>query len=1224
VIAGLLLATGLAGALAARADDVVVEATRGPAVTASADFAEAVSPNVQGGAYLRAPAAEGGTPEGVIRVAAPAGRYYVYVAWARHPQGARDVLVRLGDVQVRVDESRLANGGVPEDLTLDDMPGFDGVCSSGLCRLTDEPVALDGTEHLEVVRSDTTLGTVTTLDYVVFSPCLYLDDLGSDARLTGPVTVNLKDYGAHASGNVGFGLAFLPKGVAEASVEWTVPADGLFLVEADANRGQSRAVTMPLQVTLPDGTAATWALAGKLPVFGRGEWQTLGALAARRGTKLQLGTAADGYTCCDLLRLTPVDEAALSPAGEGTAQTFIVQWEEAARGRPWLRQVRVVPVGEGAAQVAPLARPEEGWQGVQVRMPEGRLPVLGLPGDRGLPVPAEGAVRVELAEDYGFTLSAALLRQHPLVWLRDLGVCAVAGDGATRQAQTEAMAAVVRRASRQPFRSTAEQYSAFTGYSEDRWGQDDRAFEFAYLPDRPLAPRVSAAISAMPEADYGYFLSRVAEPRHRRMFLGWPNVCQEFYVLSNGCLGVSSASGQGTGHPPAEAFTVAFGAGDPASFREHGDPTVKQSIEDGYQLIAHTRWDEAGARLECTAFAYPLAGEEVRTGSEPLGAFVRYASRGRGGTPLWLRIRPDEWGGPDLPLQGLGAARVANGLLLAGDRVVLGVLRGSAAIAAAADGELLVRLNPSDGRVDLAVPYIAVEPALVQQAQQLGFDGARQRMRRYWDARLAQGAKVEVPEAIVNDQYRTLYPRTLMCGDLDTQGDYALKTSPIIYEAVWLHATAYGIEGLARRGHFAEAKQYLEAAFHWQGSQPSDAPGAYTTWDGFFNAPPRYTAALWLNFHGWMQWAAARYFLFSDDQAYLAEKLPALVKSLEWTASQRRLTMNPNADGSRPPNYGWLPPGRVTDGSAGTSTFTDCINWMGCNEVVRLLERIGHPRAAEFRREADDYRACILRGLRLAAREREPVRLNDGTFVPYVPGYLESQGHEENMWYAAVVDGALEGILDSGVVPPGDPLEDWVLANLEDNLFVIAPNLADEAYFLGHGCGYLRRDEPAQAIYTLHSVLASHMARDTRTTFEHRSWGANRVYELTPWPMGYYTRMLAGMLCYDEGTDLTCCRATPRAWLAPGRTIRVERLQTRFGPTSFTLTGEPQGVRGTIDLPRRYPPAAAYLRLRVAGEVTEVRLNGQRARPDGDTVRLPAGGGRVRVEAEVQRGSLRP
>ena len=128
-----------------------------------------------------------------------------------------------------------------------------------------------------------------------------------------------------------------------------------------------------------------------------------------------------------------------------------------------------------------------------------------------------------------------------------------------------------------------------------------------------------------------YFLNRVEDPKHRRMFLGWPNVCQEFYVLSNGAIGVSSGSGPGTGHPPAEHFTVQFGAGETPMFKEHGDPSVTQEIEDGYHIIVHTKWKAADAAIASAALAYPLAGEDVRTGNEPLAAFVRVRTlRARG------------------------------------------------------------------------------------------------------------------------------------------------------------------------------------------------------------------------------------------------------------------------------------------------------------------------------------------------------------------------------------------------------------------------------------------------------------------------------------------------------------------------------------------------------------------------------------------------------------------
>ncbi len=80
---------------------------------------------------------------------------------------------------------------------------------------------------------------------------------------------------------------------------------------------------------------------------------------------------------------------------------------------------------------------------------------------------------------------------------------------------------------------------------------------------------------------------------------------------------------------------------------------------------------------------------------------------------------------------------------------------------------------------------------------------------------------------------------------------------------------------------------------------------------------------------------------------------------------------------------------------------------------------------------------------------------------------------------------------------------------------------------------------------------------------------------------------------------------------------RVERLQTRFGPTSFSLKAAPGRITGTLELPSRYRPSAIRLRLRTEKPVVSVRVNGRAAPFDAatKTVTLPAGGPRVEVEA---------
>ncbi len=1200
--------------LAGAAPEVLVSDLSHETIRRSGSFVSAESPYAHHKDYVRAVAVPDGDAA-TLRVPAPAGEYYVYLAWVREPKSARDVLVRVAGREFRIDQRLLACGLDPAKVARDDMDGYAGVCNSGLYRLGTKPLRLSKGDLLEVVRSDTEAETITSLDYVLFSRHLYLDDLGNGATLRRPA-INVRDYGRNQSGDIGYGVALLEQPGeknAMADIEWAIPAAGRYLLEATPFCGPNRAAQACVKVEVPGVDEAEVLLPSRAGDFGRSGWKRLALLDGKPGTKITVRASADGIITVDLLRLRPLGEADLAALQTRGQREITIQWEAASEAKPWLKEVRAVPVGKTLLRVSPLRGKEPMPNGIRVRAAK-RVPIIGSGGDTAL-LPEDGALRVMLADGYGFTLSTALLRREPFVWLKDLGIFASSrGTFAAMQEEIAELEAAVAKGRAAPFRSPSEQYWEWLGANVWDGGTDGRAFRFAYQVPRPSSPRVAERIRAMPEVGFEYFCRRIPDVRFHRMFLGWPNVAQEFTVLSNGTIEVRGGSSKGTGHPAAQDFAVAFGIGKNPQFRAHGDPQVTQSIEDGYHLAVHTSWRQDDTAVETVAVAYPLVGEEVRTGWEPLGVFVRFRRR-RGSVPLWLRLSQ---------LPELKDAAVKDGCLVAGKRLVLSVDGGDLAVESADEKATVVKLTPRDGYVDLVIPYVAVPPDLVARARRLGFDKALAAAKKYWDARLARGARVDVPDPAVAQQYKTIYPRIMITGDLDSEGDYALKTSPTHYEDVWLHCTSYGIEALCRRGHFEEARQYLDAGFRWQGSQRvQNAPG-YTNWEGFFNAPPRYTALLWVNFHGWFQWVSARYYLFSDDRQWLDGKLPALIKSLEWTASQRKLTMRENEDGSRPANYGWLPAGRVTDGSVGTSTFSDCINWLGFNEVVTVLERIDHPRAAEFCTIADDYRACILRGLKMATATREPVRLADGTYVPYVPGYLESNGHEEDMWYAAVVDGGLLGILDSGILAPGEPLEDWVCHNLQDNLFVLAPNLADEGHFLGQGCSYVRRDEPEMAVYTLYSCLATQMARETRTTYEHRSWGAGRIYELTPWAGGYWNRMLCGMLCYDEGGRLVIGRGMPRAWLEPGKRIRIEQLQTRFGPVSFTLSAEENRIHGILELPTRYRPAGSSLRLRLRGRVESVKLNGQAAAFDGATesVALPVEGGRVEVEAVLVRSGV--
>jgi hypothetical protein len=180
---------------------------------------------------------------------------------------------------------------------------------------------------------------------------------------------------------------------------------------------------------------------------------------------------------------------------------------------------------------------------------------------------------------------------------------------------------------------------------------------------------------------------------------------------------------------------------------------------------------------------------------------------------------------------------------------------------------------------------------------------------------------------------------------------------------------------------------------------------------------------------------------------------------MEWVVRNREGTKRLNADGTRPMNYGWFPPGRVDDGTVGTSIFNDANLWFGLAAMTRVLEEIGHARAKEFRAAADEYRSCIQDGERRSAAGRPLMRLNDGTWVPYLPGYLDRPGNEMagKAKYTSVVDTAWAwGMLDTQVFPAGSPENQWLVRLMEDSYSPLVPGLPDEPFCIGPIGEYLQ------------------------------------------------------------------------------------------------------------------------------------------------------------------------
>ena len=95
-------------------------------------------------------------------------------------------------------------------------------------------------------------------------------------------------------------------------------------------------------------------------------------------------------------------------------------------------------------------------------------------------------------------------------------------------------------------------------------------------------------------------------------------------------------------------------------------------------------------------------------------------------------------------------------------------------------------------------------------------------------------------------------------------------------------------------------------------------------------------------------------------------------------------------------------------------------------------------------------------------------------------------------------------------------------------------------------------------------------------------------------------RSMTAFAACERAATVHLLLATPREWLRPGASNRLDRLQTSTGPLTLALTVAADGRRATLDLS---PPPRGKLLLHTRSlAAAGFRLEGQAAAPDTMTV----------------------
>ncbi len=665
---------------------------------------------------------------------------------------------------------------------------------------------------------------------------------------------------------------------------------------------------------------------------------------------------------------------------------------------------------------------------------------------------------------------------------------------------------------------------------------------------------------------------------------------------------------------------------------------------DGYLPIATQSWRAQDIVWDEQAFAIPLRGplspsDSGRSEDTPAVLLVRVAARNVGSSPkpavLWLSVNGND------PLHTSGDRLFSSETLRAifsGGSCSLLPLPGTGRQAL----KCAFSIAPGQSKaIVLKLPALTgLTESDIQSTEDLDFAAQRDRVEAYWRQLVEKAARISVPEPIFNAFLRSTVVHIHITATKDPQtGLMMLPAASYIYD-VYENEACYQLLLLDALGQGADAAAFLKPMLELQGSK--NFPGAQTgSFAGVFHGAKisdavDYTANGYGLDQGTVLWTLAQHYLYTRDKQWFRGAWPHMKKAIEWIEKQRAATRFDFANGEPAREYGLLPASKLEDNNDWANWFSiNAFAWSGMDLTAQILSELDQPEAVAVRQEAADYKADLRRAVLRASGAAPVVRLQDGTYQPYVPTVPARRfrlfGPLQMNYYARYGNPDLKPLLRLGadrdtlcgsvlllilgVFEPDEPVANWILNDWEDNetlssgMGMNIHGMTDDKLWFSQGGMvfqanlinpipvYLKRHEIPAAIRNLYNdFVACFYPEANQFTEEFHQWvhASGPFYKSSD--EARFVNRLRDMLVLEDRDTLWLAAGTPRRWLESREGVQVTDASTFFGPVSYSLHAgsKPHTVEATVRLPMRNPAKQDWLVVRTpTHRINSVRVNGR-------------------------------
>jgi hypothetical protein len=630
----------------------------------------------------------------------------------------------------------------------------------------------------------------------------------------------------------------------------------------------------------------------------------------------------------------------------------------------------------------------------------------------------------------------------------------------------------------------------------------------------------------------------------------------------------------------AKAFALHVADGSQIVTRRIGGPALTLFVGDGRE-----RYGSCLVRLSEPRLAHGWLPILRTTYVDARG--VRYAqesfagrAHGVGSLVSFVRLRVDATRAPGgtavvrfVPSSGSAGRLVADGVRTGAVGGIRRRVHGTAVI------DVAWVHRPGSGR-----------PALDAGA----YDSARSDVRRFWEAELARGALLQIPDRRAFDAERSLLVQQRVLTWRYSVGNP--------YEELSFAEALDAARVMAAYGHADVSEAILRFALR-------RLPVRYSNWRA-----------------GAVLVAAADLYRLTGDSTFVESRRPALVAVL------RRLEHQLQSGGS-----GLLDREQFSSDIRRPviGLHGQAVAWRGLVAIARAWSRLGHPRLAA---RADAAAALLARGLRTEVRSAAR-RLEDGSL--FVPAALddaaapfdELTASRDGSYWNLVMPYALA----SGLFPANGATARGVWRYMSSHgsrlLGLVraraarlypsgasTPSGIDEVYGIDVARFLADVDLPDELVLSLYGALAGSMTPGTFVSGEAATivpLRGERLGSMYLPPNGgtstSFLETLRVALVHERRSargrpvGLELAFATPRAWLGDGKLIEVLRAPTSFGQVSYVVRRRGNVVRVELDLPAA-PSIRLRLRLPFGLRIARVEASGRPLTFDrvSGTIRLPS------------------